>query len=190
MKFYLLLSILTIISTGICSCQPKTLKIVYSSYQDDPPTELDKAQIYRLRKQAVNADFNIIKLNNLDDHTKDSISLREIFEPVNGIYNYFQFISTFKGRALVFPGDDLKDSVKTFHDILIVKTNSENVIIDAFQYTLEWGEKPCKYDLYRGSISNISLIDNMDINILKFERTEFWNIKDKFLMDKGTIKLK
>lgn len=188
MKLYIL--ILTILSSGVCSCQTKTLRIVYQSSQKDHPTELHEAQIYRLRKQAVNADFNYFKLNNIDDHIKDSTSLRQIFEPVNGTYNYYQFVSTFNGRALIFPGDDLKDSVKTFHDILIVKTNRENKIIEAYQYTLEWAERPCQYDLFKSSISNIPLTDNMNIDGLKFVRTEYWDTNDKFLRDKGTIKLK
>ncbi len=77
------------------------------------------------------------QLHNIDHFRKDSTSLRKIFEPVSGRYNYYQFVAPFKGLGTIFPGDDLKDSIQNFHDILIVKTNRENRIIDAFQYTLE-----------------------------------------------------
>ncbi|OAQ40928.1 hypothetical protein A5893_17410 [Pedobacter psychrophilus] len=191
MKPFTLIFISTLLLTGVCYSQTKSFQVILSPYQNDHPTEVDEPQIYRLRKQALNADFNIVKLTNLDNHRKDSISLREIFEPVNGNYIYYQFVSTFNGRALVFPGEDLKDSIKIFHDILIVKTNNQNEIIDAFQYTLEWAERPCQYDLYKSSnTSNVTLTENMEISTLKFVRTEYWDENDKFLKEKGTIKMK
>ena len=91
---------------------------------------------------------------------------------------------------MIFPGDDLKDSIQTFHDILIVKTNNENKIVDAFQYTIEWAEQPFRYDLYRSSVRNLPLTDGMDISTLKFARTEFWDAKDKLLKESGIIKLR
>ena len=184
-----ILALLGVISVGFCSCQTNTLQVVYSSDQNYEPTEYQENQVYRLIKQVEYADFNINKLNDLDANRKDSTSLREIFEPVSGDYNYYQFVATFKGLALIFPGDEVRDCIQTFHDILIVKTDNENKIIDAFQYTLEWGEYPCQFDLFRSSNSNIPLVDDMDINMLKFTRTEYGNAKDRLLMEKGTIKL-
>ncbi|MCE7042444.1 hypothetical protein [Dyadobacter sp. CY312] len=186
----LLFSLLNIISSGICSCQTKKLQTVYSSQQTDLPTELNEVQIYRLTKKAIHANFDMSKLNNFDEYRKDSISIREIFEPLSGEYNYYQFISTFKGLGMIFSGDDVKDSIKTFHDILIIKTNNENKIIDAFQYTLAWAEQPFRYDLYRSSVTDLPLTDGMDISTLKFTRTEFWDAKDKLLKESGIIKLK
>ena len=77
-----------------------------------------------------------------------------------------------------------------FHDILIIKTDSENKIIDAYQYTLEWAEPPLKYDVFKSSIINIPLTNNMDINLLKFIRTYSWNDDNKELNENGIIKLK
>jgi len=190
MRSSILLPLLTIISLIIYSCKTKTLRIVYSSQQTDQPTELNGAQIYKLTKKAIHADFDMSKLNHFDDYRKDIISVKKIFEPLSGEYNYYQFISTFKGLGMISPGDDLKDSIQTFHDILIVKTNNENKIVDAFQYTIEWAEQPFRYDLYRSSVRNLPLTDGMDISTLKFARTEFWDAKDKLLKESGIIKLR
>lgn len=190
MKQFILLSLSSILSLGFCSCQSETLRIVFSSQHYDEPTGFHEGQIYKLKKQAVNADFNMPQLHNIDHFRKDSTSLRKIFEPVSGRYNYYQFVATFKGQGMIFPGDDLKDSIQTFHDILIVKTNSENRIIDAFQYTLEWAEYPCQYDLFRATNLSLPLTDNMDISLLNFLRTESEFIKNDVLKQKGIVRLK
>jgi hypothetical protein len=80
--------------------------------------------------------------------------------------------------------------IKEFHDILIVKTDNENKIIDAYQYTLEWAEPPLQNDVYKSSIKNISLTNNMEIKQLKFRRTISWNDNNKVLNESGVLKLK
>jgi len=47
-----------------------------------------------------------------------------IFDPVSGHYTYYQFIATFKGHSF-------QEADKDFHDILIIKTDKENKIVDA-----------------------------------------------------------
>lgn len=132
----------------------------------------------------------MVMLNNIDDYRKDSASIRNIFAPIKGNYNYYQFLSTFKGLAMIFPEDDPRDSIKVFHDILIIKTNEHDKIVDSYHYTTEWAEQPSEYDLFRGSIRNIPLTDGMDINTLKFVRTEYFDSTDKYLVQKGVIKIK
>lgn len=183
---------------SVCSCRTNKFQIVYTSKQNDQPTEFNDNQIYRLKSKAIFADFNIGMLNDIDNKIKDSTSIRAIFAPVQGDYNYYQFQSTFKGLAMIFPDDDPKDSIKVFHDILIIKTNKKNKIIDSFHYTEEWGEQPFQYDLFRGSIRNIPLSHNMDISILKLVRMQYFdlaetrniNADDKYLLQRGMIKIK
>lgn len=138
--------------TTICCGQKKGLEITYYSKNKDIPTNLDKEQVYILKKKAINADFDTISLLKIDSLENDSLTIRNIFEPINGVYHYYQFLSTHMGRKLVFPGEDLKDSLMVGHDILIIKTDKDNKIIDAFQYTLEWGEYPLQSDLFRSTI--------------------------------------
>jgi len=51
-------------------------------------------------------------------------NLMSIFDPVSGHYTYYQFIATFKGHSF-------QEADKDFHDILIIKTDKENKIVDA-----------------------------------------------------------
>jgi hypothetical protein len=79
--------------------------------------------------------------------------------------------------------------LETFHDILIVKTNSKNEIIDAYQYTLEWAEPELSYDLFRSTIKNQKLTNGLSIEKLKFYRTQK-NHENEPLDEKGIIRLK
>jgi len=190
-KTRLSLILLFYLPIGLVSCQTKPLKIVFVSNQQDTATELNQTKIYKLKKKATNADFDYSKLNNIDENIKDTLNLRNlmpIFNPIDGQYNYFQFIATFKGKA--YNGGDGPILIKDFHDILIIKTDNKNEIIDAFQYTLEWAEMPCQYDLFKSSSKKLILADNLEIASFKFIRTDYWDEKDKFHRDGGLIKLK
>ena len=100
-----------------------------------------------------------------------------------------KFIATFVGYAYVAPGDSGENN-KTFHDILIIKTNDRNEIVDAYQYTLEWAELPFQYDVFKSKTENLILVDNLDIKLLNLNRTYYWNEKDKQSKENGIIKLK
>ncbi|MCO5260776.1 MAG: hypothetical protein M9916_11575 [Crocinitomicaceae bacterium] len=109
-----------------------------------------------------------------------------IFEPVNGEFKYYQFVSTFIGQAYNSDGPPL---FKEFHDILIIKTDNENKIIDAYQYTLEWAEPPLQYDVFKSSAKNILVTNNLDLTELKFIRTYSWSEDNKTMNENGIIKL-
>lgn len=174
------------LSTGPALGQSIPIKIVFETNLKDTATKLNETKIYILKKQTENSDFNYSKLDNIDGNRIDTLNpsnLLPVFEPLNGQFNYYQFLATFKGES--YDG-----SIKDFHDILIIKTNTEGKIIDAYQYTLESAEPPLQYDVFKSSIQNISLINNMDINQLKFMRTYSWSDENKELKENGVIKLK
>jgi len=175
---------LPLMTLGQMSCQTKKVKIVYENNSVENPTELNETQKYILKKKSINSDFDYSKLDNIDNYKKV-----ESFEPVDGKYTYYQFISTFKGYAYVAPGDS-GDHTKTFHDILIIKTNENNEVIDAYQFTLEWAEKPFQYDVYKSEADNLILADNLNIKSLNLNRTESWDENDKLFKENGVIKLK
>ena len=186
---YLTLIIFTTIMTGLASCQNKPVKTILVANQNDTITKLNDTKIYILKKVAENSDFNYSKLDDIDGNKMDEINVRNlmpIFEPVSGQFKYYQFLSTFVGEAYNADGPAL---FKDFHDILIIKTDNENKIIDAYQYTLEWAEPPLQYDVYKSSIKNIPLTNNMDINELKFIRTYSWSEENKEMKENGIIKL-
>lgn len=176
--------LLILLSVGQISCHSKKMKVVYENNSIESSTEIKSVKKYVLKKKSINSDFDYSKLNNIEKQNKT-----ESFEPIDGNFTYYKFIATFKGYAYVAPGD-YGEHNKTFHDILIIKTNENNEIIDAYQYTLEWAEMPFQYDVYKSKTENLILVDNLDIKLLNLNRTESWNEKDKKSKESGIIKLK
>ena len=177
---------MTIISLEFVSCQTNPVKIVFVSTQNDTATELKETKIYKLKKKAIYSDFDYSKLEDIDGNIKDSLNIKNlmpIFAPIIGHYNYYQFISTFKGHSF-------QEVDKDFHDILIVKTDNENKIIDAYQYTLEWAEPPLQFDLYKSDVKNVKLKNDLDISALKLTRKDYWDEKDRIHKETGRLKLK
>lgn len=188
MKFNTILLFLIALTT-ICCSQKKSIEITYYSKIQDTATNIDEEQVYILKKKAINADFDTTRLLKIDSIKKSSLTIKNIFEPINGVYNYYQFLSTHLGRKLVFPGENLKDSLMIGHDILIIKTDKENKIIDAFQYTLEWGEYPLQSDLFRSKINGLEIQNQLKLEQFKFASTGSSLFKDAF-EDGGVIWLK
>jgi len=175
---------LFLMTLGQISCQTKEVKMVFENNSVENPTELKETKKYVLKKKTINSDFDYSKLDNIDNNKKT-----ESFEPINGDFVYYQFIATFKGNDYIAPGDS-GESIKTFHDILIIKTDQNNRVVDAYQYTMEWAEMPFQYDVYKSKIENLILTNNLDIKSLNLNRTEFWNENDKLFKESGIIKLK
>lgn len=179
------LFIIGLLSAELAFCQSKQMQTVFESNKVDSATGLAETKVYKLKKQAVNADFAYPKLRNMLASIEYGVTLpnlMRIFNPVRGKYNYYQFIATFKGEG--YRGID------DFHDILIVKTTEDGKIVDAYHYTLEWAEMPVDVDLYRSSAKNILLEDNLDISQLKFKSRHSSVFTGNELGEKGTIKLK
>lgn len=176
---------MTFTFSQLASCQTKqSVKTIFISAQKDTATGINDTKIYKLKKKAINSDFNYSKLNDIDGNLKDTLNLRNlmpIFEPISGHYNYYQFIATFKGHSF-------QEVDKDFHDILIIKTDNENKIIDAYQYTLEWAEPPLQFDLYKSDIKNLTLKTDLDISSLKLTRKDFWDDKDRIHKESGRLK--
>lgn len=190
MKSFLTLLLVFNMTIKLASCQTEPLVVVFENSEPDHATDLTENKIYILKKLAKNADFNYNKLNSLDNQLKHGIntkSLMPIFTPIPGKFNYYQFLATFKNQG--YNGGE-PSVIKDFHDILIIKTDEKNNIIDAYHYTLEWAEVPLQYDLFKFSARNIILNNNLNINQLKLKRTYSWDEKDIVLKDNGVIKLK
>jgi hypothetical protein len=123
---------------------------------------------------------NIILL--LDSMTPGMTLLNNVFKPIKGKYIVHRFIAKFIGMSFT-------NKQKEFHDLLIVKTDNKNEIIEAYQYTLEWADSP-DVDLYKSSCHKLYLTDNMSISDFKFRRPWYYDSKDRKLIDSGTIILK
>jgi hypothetical protein len=188
MKILLIFGLMTLTFWQLASCQTKkSVKTIFTSIQKDTATELNQTKIYKLKKKTINSNFDYSKLVNIDGNIKDTVNLKNlmpIFEPISGNYNYYQFIATFKGQ-----GHDFQEVEEYFHDILIIKTDNDNKIIDAYQYTLEWADPPLQFDLYKSDIKNLTLKTDLDISALKLTRTYFWDEKDRIHKESGRLKL-
>jgi hypothetical protein len=176
-KYLLLLS-----TTGLFARKNNKVQIVFNNNQRDTATGETVLKIYKLKEKALTSDFQYSKLDNIDDNIEDTLNAKPVFEPVGGKFTYYKFIATFKGWSF-------QEIEKDFHDILIIKTDNSNKIVDAFQYTLEWAEAPLQYDLCKMTAKNLQLTDNMDISLLKLMRTSYLNEEERFLKENGVIKL-
>jgi hypothetical protein len=190
---YLTSIIFSIAFTVNILSQNKTITTIYESNKKDSTTKINEPQIYILRKITENSDFDYSKLDSIDRQIKDTLNIKNImpiFEPISGKYKYYQFLSTFEGESYIVDEEvDKKEYEKEFHEIIIIKTDNDNIIIDAYQYTLEWAEPPLQFDLFRSSCKNVYLKNNMDIKQLKFIRTKGWSNDNKELQEIGIIKL-
>ena len=143
-------------------------------------------KIYKLISISENSDINYKAFKNFDNfkiYKKDG--LKKAFNPKKGKSNIYVFISEFKG-------DSFDGKRKTFHDYLILKVDPKSeLIIDGFQYTLEWAEPPAISDLYQVTKKNIKICDGLELETLKMELVESeymidWKTK---LNDNGKLKI-
>jgi hypothetical protein len=181
-KRYLTKYLITFLAVGLFSCKDNKVQTVFESNQQDSATNKTALKIYILKKKSLTSDFQYSKLDDIDDNIQDTLNANPVFEPISGKFTYYKFIATFKGYSF--------HDKEVFHDILIIKTDESDQILDAYQYTLEWAEPPCQYDLYKMTDKNLKLTDNMNINSLKLKRTYYWSEKDEFSNDSGAIRLK
>jgi hypothetical protein len=123
------------------------------------------------------------KMTTLDG--SDTANIRRAFQPVKGKFTVYQFVATYQGTSFRGEGD------WTFHDLLTLKTDTKGRILDAYQYTLEWAEPPASSDLFRSTVKNIYLKDQLAISLLKFIRTHYTEEHtDNQLNDLGVLILK
>ena len=169
------------------SCQNKISEVKFISTETDEPTEINQPKKFILKELTENSDFNYSKLSNIDGNingVRSNENLIPIFEPKNGKYIYYKFIATFKGYKYLAPGGE-GENIGIFHDILIIKTNPNNKIEDAYLYTLEWAEVPLQYDLLKSTNKNKILENGLELEKLKFTRT----ISEEKVDEKGIIYL-
>lgn len=155
---------------GMGLCAGQKLKIVVDREMPPLQSKMGAPKFYKLKKQAKNADFNNPMLKELDRFMIDAgyvHDLTTMFDPVEGTFQYFQFIAAFRGEGKNGIGPDNTE----FYDILLVKTDKERKIVDAYQYTLNWAEPPLQADVYRSSKNGEKLVNGYDVSRLGLVRT-------------------
>jgi hypothetical protein len=137
---------------------------------------------YKLLDKTTSSDINS-KLVTILDTTRPGLTLiGNVFKPTKGKFTVYRFLATYQGLSFT-------NKQKEFHDILIVKVDSKNKIILAYQYTLEWAEPPLETDLYESTCKDTYLTDNLSIDKFIFERPWYYDKQDRKLKDSGNIRL-
>lgn len=134
---------------------------------------------YRFVSKLHNADFNYDALYSIDTFSNRT----EVFLPTKGRFTVYTFMATFKGLS------HRDEKEHDFHDILIIKTGKDNVIKDAFQYTLEWAERPLSYDLYQSKSSGVALSNQLSVKKLNLQRVQGVDDAERKREEEGFIKL-
>ncbi len=134
---------------------------------------------YRLFEKSDSADFNYGSLYSIDTFP----GRRKAFLPVKGSFTVYTFIAAYRGLS---HRDELEHE---FHDILIIKTDKDNLIKDAFQYTLEWTEMPVSYDLHKSRSSGLVLSNELSVKKLNLQRVQEADHSAKESNEDGVIKL-
>lgn len=140
---------------------------------------------YILIEKQEKSDINYKLLSEFDSlmNIYGTDSSKIFFKPIPGNHTVNKFIATQKGW--------IWDSIEDVNDILIVKTNKEGLIVDAYQYTLEWGEYPFSNDLYKLTNKGIQLTNGLQLDSLKMRRVYTFDKNDnEFLRDEGKVFLK
>jgi hypothetical protein len=143
-------------------------------------------KLYKLISKTENSDIDYKSFRNFDDfEIYENDGLKKAFEPKKGKDEIYFFIAEYKG-------DSFDGTRKTFHDYLILKVDPKSeIIIDGFQYTLEWAEPPAISDLYQVTEKNVKIYDVLELESLKMQlvQSEYmidWKIK---LNDNGKLKI-
>ncbi|PHS63384.1 MAG: hypothetical protein COB12_09555 [Flavobacterium sp.] len=142
-------------------------------------------KVYKLISKTENSDINYKAFKDFDDFKiYKNDGLKKAFNPKKGENDIYVFISEFKG-------DSFDGTRKTFHDYLILKVDSKSdIIIDGFQYTLEWAEPPAISDLYRVTEKNIKISNGLKMDLLKMELDKDYQTEyRKYLTDSGKLNL-
>lgn len=134
---------------------------------------------YKLISKTSNADLNQRAIL-LIDTTKTRETRRDAFNPIKGRYTVYVFIAAFKGFSF-------NNTEKDFHDILVVKTDKRQRILAAYQYTLEWAEKPFTYDLYKATPKEVTLTNGLSLKKLRFRKVDYTIGVDSKLHEQGVL---
>ena len=131
------------------------------------------AKTYVMVANKLNTDFNYKLLDNFEQSFSDLIaennSRELIFNPIGGKYHYYKFIATYKARG-ISPNSDPAKPEQTFHNILILKTDDQQKIVDGYHFVLEWAEKPLSYPLFKVNSAGIPLQEGLSLKQLNLKR--------------------
>jgi len=126
-------------------------------------TQEKKPFIYQIKAVYNNADLDAKAIENYKKRYpewSDTGEVLKLFKPVKGKYKVIFFVAADYGIS----HSDEKEHI--FHQLLILKVDKNNEIIDGLQYVLEWAEPPFAYRLCRIANSGIKLQKELQVSQL------------------------
>lgn len=123
---------------------------------------------FRLLSKHKKSDINYVNLKHINQFIPDYDTIIDAFQPVKGQYIVYLFVKEFLGESIEFMDSEHPDTLVPFHDLIVLKTNSDQLILDAFYYRAEWAEPPNQFMLFRASADAIYLEDQLPIPKLCF----------------------
>ena len=116
---------------------------------------------FKLIEKKENSDINYLTIKNINSLAHGYKPMLESFKPIKGEFTTYIFIKEFD-EISKYNGN------QKFHDLIILKTNTENVILDGFYYRLEWVEVPSQSMIFRVFAENIELKNSLEVLELNF----------------------
>jgi hypothetical protein len=123
---------------------------------------------FKLHAKYKRSDINYLAIKNINQHSHGFDSVLTDFKPVKGEYTVYLFLKEFQGTSITNMDSEEHDTPVVFHDLIILKTNRKNEILDAFFYRLEWAEVPCQFMVFRSFCETLQLVDNLNVSALNF----------------------
>lgn len=121
----------------------------------------DAQNVFKFLAREDNADINYLTIKNINSYAHGYDEMLKRFRPVRGQFTVYLFIKEFVGES--------KWEGRTkMHDLIILKTNSDSVVLDGFYYRLEWAEVPSQSMIFRTMCEGVKLNNNMKVSLLGF----------------------
>ena len=117
---------------------------------------------YNLLDKFENADLNYLAIDSINLIDKGISMLETVFKVVPGNYTVYRFMTS--DRGIIFD-----EYVSDMNNLIILKVDSSNHIIDGYQYFLQNPEMPSSCKLYKLT-KKLKIKSKIKINEFKFKK--------------------
>jgi hypothetical protein len=124
--------------------------------------------VYQIKNVYRNADLDekaIERFKNNIDLRSERDEIMKLFKPVKGRYKVIVFMASSYGLSFM-------NKFELFHNVLILKVDKNNEILDGLEYILEWAEPPHTARFVRAMKKGIKLRKGLNIQQLDFRTFE------------------
>lgn len=118
---------------------------------------------FYLVKKVENADINYLTVKN-ENFLEGGLAARwRDWQPVKGQFRVYLFIREFEGGWF----DPEIDTTLTLHDVIVLKTDKYDTILDGFFFRMEWSEVPSQSFTFRSFATGKVLTDKFPVDSLE-----------------------